>query len=88
MSKGVDSRIGAYSDTKSTGCDSKSTDHDTKSTDHDTFTTLGDTFAHDANVDLRRIALDFLTDGNRVGEHTSRILSRCIQLAKACIQIA
>ncbi len=33
----------------------------------DTFTTLHDTLAHDAKVDLRRIVLDFLTVGNRVG---------------------
>ncbi len=68
MSKGVDSRIGANGDTKSTGRDIKSTEHDTKSTDHDILTTLGDTAAHDAKVDLRRIVSDFLTLTFRVGD--------------------
>ena len=67
MSNEVDSRIGASRDTKSTEHDTKSTDHDMKSTDHDIWRHFHDTSRHHVNVDLRRIASDFLTLRIRVG---------------------
>ncbi len=73
MSKGVDSRIGASGDRKSTDHDTKSTDHDIKSTDHDIWRHFHDTSRHDAKVDLRRIVLDFLTVRIRVGEVETRV---------------
>ena len=69
MSRVIDSAIGASGDTKSTDHDTKSTGRDILTTLGDTFTTFGDTTAHVAKVDLRRIALDFLTAGNWVGEY-------------------
>ena len=77
MSRVIDSAIGASGDTKSTDHDTKSTGRDILTTLGDTFTTFGDTSAHVAKVDLRRIALDFLTCGNRVGEPKIGILLIC-----------
>ncbi len=79
MSNGVDSRIGASRDTKLTGRDMKSTEYDTKSTDHDIWRHFHDTSRHRANVDLRRIALDFLTSRNRMGASINKIFAKAFR---------